>query len=59
MKQIEKAYVFRLYPTAQQAILISRAIGCARFVYNHFLERRSAYYKETGQPWDMPTAPGS
>jgi putative transposase len=52
MKQIEKAYVFRLYPTEQQAVLISKAIskaiGCARFVYNYFLERRSVHYKETG-----------
>jgi len=49
MKQIEKAYVFRLYPTEEQAVLISRTIGCARFVYNHFLARRSAHYKETGE----------
>ena len=49
MKQIEKAYVFRLYPTEKQATLISKAIGCARFVYNYFLARRSAHYKETGE----------
>ncbi len=54
MKQIEKAYVFRLYPTEKQAILISKAIGCARFVYNHFLARRSAHYKETGATLGYP-----
>jgi putative transposase len=47
-KQIEKAYVFRLYPTERQETLISKAIGCARFVYNYFLARRSKYYEETG-----------
>jgi putative transposase len=48
-KQVEKAYVFRLYPTEQQAELISKSIGCARFVYNYFLARRSKYYEETGE----------
>jgi hypothetical protein len=47
-KQIEKAYVFRLYPTERQETLISKAIGCARFVYNYFLARCSKYYEETG-----------
>ena len=48
-KQIEKAYVFRLYPTEQQEALISKTIGCARFVYNYFLARRNEHYKETGE----------
>ena len=48
IKTIEKACVFRLYPTEQQAALISKAIGCARFVYNYFLARRITCYKETG-----------
>jgi putative transposase len=48
-KQIEKAYVFRLYPEERQETLISKAIGCARFVYNYFLARRSKYYEETGE----------
>jgi putative transposase len=49
MKQIEKAYVFRLYRTERQAILIFKTIGCSCFVYNHFLARRSARYQETGR----------
>ncbi len=48
-KQIEKAYVFRLYPTKQQENLISKSIGCARFVYNLFLARRSKHYEKTGE----------
>lgn len=39
----------RLYPTAEQAALIRKSIGCARFVYNHFLAKRIAAYKETGK----------
>ena len=48
-KQIEKAYAFRLYPTEQQEAVISKTIGCARFVYNYFLARRNEHYKETGE----------
>ncbi|HDK5674549.1 TPA: helix-turn-helix domain-containing protein [Staphylococcus pseudintermedius] len=32
-----KAYVFRIYPNAQQEILINKTIGSPRFVFNHFL----------------------
>ena len=48
-KQIEKAYVFRLYLTESQETFIFKAIGCARFVYNYFLARRRKYYEETGE----------
>ena len=43
-----KAFVVRLYPNAIQAERINRTLGCARFVYNHFLARRISVYKETG-----------
>ena len=33
-----KAYKFRMYPTKSQQILISKTFGCARFIYNHFLD---------------------
>ncbi|MDF2683686.1 MAG: putative transposase, partial [Brevibacillus sp.] len=32
-----KAFQFRLYPTAEQATLINKTMGCCRFVFNHFL----------------------
>lgn len=41
----EKAYKFRLYPNAQQAELIRKTCGCARFVYNTTLAARQAAYK--------------
>ncbi len=34
-----KAYKFRMYPTKNQQILISKTFGCARFIYNHFLDK--------------------
>ena len=46
---VNKAYKFRIYPTAEQATLINKTIGCARFVFNHFLALWSDTYKETGK----------
>ena len=44
-----KAYRFRLYPTHDQEILIAKTIGCARFVYNYFLNRWNEAYVNTGK----------
>ena len=44
-----KGYVFRLYPTKDQEILINKTIGCSRFIYNHFLADKIEEYKETGK----------
>ncbi|SFF41815.1 transposase, IS605 OrfB family, central region [Paenibacillus algorifonticola] len=46
---VNKAYKFRLYPTPEQATLINKTIGCARFVFNRFLALWSDTYKETGK----------
>ncbi|MEF3308748.1 IS200/IS605 family element RNA-guided endonuclease TnpB [Paenibacillus sp. GYB004] len=46
---VNKAYKFRIYPTPEQATLINKTIGCARFVYNRFLALWSDTYKETGK----------
>lgn len=40
-----KAYKFRLYPNKPQEILITKSIGCNRFVYNHFLAKRKDAYE--------------
>ena len=46
MKQ-KRAYKYRLYPTDEQAHILGRTFGCARFVYNWALRLRTdAYYKE-------------
>lgn len=46
---VNKAYKFRIYPTPEQATLINKTIGCARFVFNRFLALWSDTYKETGK----------
>ena len=43
---IFRAYRYRLYPNAEQRTLLAKHFGCARFVYNHFLEERNRLYKD-------------
>ncbi|AYZ64056.1 transposase [Burkholderia multivorans] len=38
---IKRAYRFRFYPTPEQAVMLARTFGCARFVYNHMLRMRT------------------
>lgn len=52
---VNKAYKFRIYPTKEQAILIHKTIGCARFVYNHFLSKWKDTYRETGKGLTYPS----
>ncbi|WP_240377281.1 IS200/IS605 family element RNA-guided endonuclease TnpB [Bacillus piscicola] len=46
---VNKAYKFRIYPNKEQEILISKTIGCSRFVFNHFLSKWNDTYKKTGK----------
>ena len=46
---MQKAYRFRLYPTAEQTQMMTRIIGCCRFTYNRFLEYCSKSYKRRGE----------
>jgi len=39
-----KAYKYRIYPTKSQIELIEKHFGCARFVYNYFLDFRQKEY---------------
>jgi putative transposase len=42
----QRAYRYRFYPTPQQAVLLGRTFGCARFVYNWALRLRTdAWYQ--------------
>lgn len=43
---INRAYVFRLYPTKEQQILINQTLGCSRLVYNYYLNKKIELYKE-------------
>lgn len=42
---IRKAFRYRLYPNAEQERLFAVNFGHSRFVYNHFLAERKAYYE--------------
>ena len=49
MRKINRTYKFRLYPTEAQAELLAKHFGCARFVYNYFLNQRQEQYRLTGK----------
>lgn len=49
MRKINRTYKFRLYPTESQTELLAKHFGCARFVYNYFLNQRQEQYKLTGK----------
>ena len=42
-------YKYRIYPTQEQAELINKTIGCARFVYNTLLADCKKQYEETAK----------
>ena len=43
----ERAYRFRLCPNKKQRILINKLVGCARYVYNHFLDKAKENEQQT------------
>lgn len=40
-----KSYKFRMFPTDEQATLMWKTIGCARFMYNQILADRNLYHE--------------
>jgi putative transposase len=43
----KRAYKYRFYPTDEQKSLLARTFGCARYIYNWGLRKRTdAYYKQ-------------
>ncbi|HEY3991779.1 MAG TPA: transposase [Ktedonobacteraceae bacterium] len=43
----KRAFKYRFYPTTEQKHILAQTFGCARFVYNWGLRKRSdAYYKD-------------
>lgn len=49
MKLAHKAYRFRLYPNQQQQQMMAKTFGCVRLVYNHYLDKKTRTYEETGK----------
>ena len=43
---MNKAYKYRIYPNAEQEILINKTFGCVRFVYNKMLANRKEVYEQ-------------
>ena len=43
---MNKAYKYRIYPTAEQSVLIRKTFCCVRFVYNQMLANRKAIYEQ-------------
>lgn len=43
---MNKAYKYRIYPNAEQGILINKTFGCVRFVYNKMLANRKEVYEQ-------------
>ena len=41
-----KGFKFRIYPNAEQQEVINQTLGCARFVYNHFLAVKRDTWQE-------------
>ncbi|UXU88060.1 RNA-guided endonuclease InsQ/TnpB family protein [Burkholderia sp. S-53] len=44
---IKRAYRFRFYPTSEQAAMLARTFGSARFVYNHMLRMRTDAWQQS------------
>lgn len=44
---MEKAFKYRIYPNKKQKELIQKTFGCARFVYNYFLDLKIKEYKNS------------
>ena len=45
----QTSYKFRFYPTRQQRQQLAVDFGCARYVWNYALNRRSVAYKEQNE----------
>ena len=48
-----RAYKYRFYPTQKQEVILRKSLGCARFVYNYFLDYKSRKWKEEQQSVSM------
>ena len=41
-----KAYKYRLYPTKEQEVLLSKHFGCSRWIYNYALDKKIKSYQQ-------------
>jgi putative transposase len=52
MQQL-KAFKFRIYPTAEQNILLQKTFGCARFVWNQLVENFNSWSPDCEKPVEI------
>lgn len=50
--KVMKGYKFRLYPNKEQQIYFQKCFGCCRFLWNHMLADKIAYYEEFQESLD-------
>jgi putative transposase len=48
-EQRQQAVKIRIYPTKEQQVLINKHFGCARFVFNYFLNQKKEGYLQFGR----------
>jgi putative transposase len=46
---MKKTYEYRIYPTQEQEVLLSKHFGHCRWVYNYALSKKIQAYKQTGK----------
>ncbi len=46
---MEKAFKFRIYPDKEQELQLKKTFGCCRYVYNHYLSKRTELYETDKQ----------
>ena len=62
MEKIIRGYVFRLYPTDEQKVLIEKSFGCSRYIFNYFLNKNNLSntqtfldeFKKSFRTYDVP-----
>ena len=47
--KLNKGYVYPIYPTKEQIVLLEKTFGCVRFLYNQMLDEMNVTYKEQGK----------
>ena len=43
---MRQGFRFRLYPNKEQELLLRKSLGCVRFVWNHFLDKRQTLWRQ-------------
>lgn len=48
VEKLNRAIMYRAYPTPEQQVLLSKTFGCVRFVWNHMLTDAQQFLNEAG-----------